>query len=428
MATPSQNSTTPGPVAYLTGEYPKVSHTFIQREIAALRRLGMQIAPCTIRRADSKDVGADQQDEAKGTFAVLETAKSPKALMGAHLAQLRTAPSRWFSALRLAWRTRPPGAKALAWQMFYFAEAAVLAQHLRQIGARHLHNHFANSSCSVAMLTAEMTGLPFSFTLHGPSELFEPALWRLDEKIARAAFTVHISHFARSQAMLFSDQAHWPRMRIVHCGIDPDLYGRDETSEGAGRIAFVGRLTAVKGAVLLLDAFARLRGTHPGATLTLVGDGPDRAQLEARTDKLGLRDAVQFTGYLGQAEVAGILARADMLVLPSFAEGVPVVLMEAMASNIPVIASRVAGVQELVEDGVSGFAIPPGDLDMLTARIDTLLSDPARRQRMGQAGRATVVKDFDINAEAAWLKRLFEGSLAGHLPDTLRPSSEIQIT
>ena len=404
-------------IAYLTGEYPKVSHTFIAREIAALRAQGVEVVTCTVRRAPDRDVvGADQIAERRATFCILEAARSPLHLIAAHAGVLRRAPGRWLAALRLAWRTRPPGAKAGLWQVFYFLEAAVLARHLREEGATHLHNHFANSSCSVAMLTAEMSGLPFSFTMHGPAIFFEPQWWRIDEKIARAGFVACISHFCRSQAMLFSDPAHWDRLRIVHCGVDLARYGNRPRDAFGKRVLFVGRLDAVKGVPLLLQAFAAQRSAHPDARLTVVGDGPARAALEAQAAALGIAEATLFAGYRAQDEVAALLEEADMLVLPSFAEGVPVVLMEAMASRIPVIASQVAGVPELVEDGVSGFVVPPGDVGALGQRLGTLLADGALCARMGHAGRAKVEADYRIGPEAAWLATLFAGRGEGLRP------------
>ncbi len=412
-------------IAYLTGEYPKVSHTFIQREIAALRAQGHDIVTCTIRRAPPKDVvGEDQKAEERATWPVLAHAKKPLHLLGAHASALRHAPGKWFSALRLAWRTRAPGPKAALYQLFYFLEAGVLARHLRQQGVTHLHNHFANSSCSVAMLTTEMSGIPFSFTMHGPAIFFEPMRWRLDEKLSRAAFVACISHFCRSQAMYFSDREHWDRYRIVHCGVEPARYGADQRQHYGKRVMFVGRLDAVKGVPLLLDAFAGVIAKHPDAHLSIIGDGPDRAALEAQASLGGLTDRVTFLGYRPQDEVAGLLQTADMLVLPSFAEGVPVVLMEAMASRIPVIASQVAGVAELVSDGESGFVIPAGDLETLTERLDRLLSDPALCARMGAAGRAKVEADFDIEKEAGWLGTIFAASAESRLPATLRPSQK----
>ena len=183
----------------------------------------------------------------------------------------------------------------------------------------------------------------------------------------------------------------------------------------------MGRLAGIKGVPLLLEAMRRLQPKHPELRLTLIGDDPERAALEAQTQAFGIADRVTFTGYLGQSDVAQHLKTSDVLVLPSFAEGVPVVLMEAMAARIPVIASRVAGVQELVEDKVSGYTLPPGDVDALSDALDRLLSDPALCANMGQAGRAKVEAEFDVAHEAAWLGTLFEASLNGQLPEALRP-------
>ncbi|OCX66407.1 colanic acid biosynthesis glycosyltransferase WcaL [Thioclava sp. SK-1] len=410
------------PIAYLTGEYPKVSHTFIQREITALRHAGWTVEACTVRRAPAKDVvGQDQRDEQTGTFCILEAAKSPARLIKAHMQMLRRDPKRWISSLKLAWSTRPPGLKAGLWQMFYFLEAGVLSQHLLDRGVRHLHNHFANSSCSVAMLTSEMSGIPFSVTMHGPAIFFEPMWWRIDAKIARAAFVSCISHFCRSQAMFFSDTQHWSKLKIVHCGVEPENYGRDPHAAPGKEVIFVGRLSAVKGVPLLIEAFARIHADHPDARLSIVGDGDTRAEYEALAAACGAKDSIAFLGYQSSDEVAALMARSDVLVLASFAEGVPVTLMEAMASRLPVIASRVAGVSELIDDGISGYTIPAGDVDTLTARLDTLLSDPDLRDRMGCAGRDRVSEQFDLHKEAMWLGDILHASLTGTLPPTLRP-------
>lgn len=409
------------PIAYLTGEYPAVSHTFILREVEALRALGRSVTTCAIRRTGPEHrQGAAESAAAASTFYVLEAAQNPVRLLAAQIAALRT-PRRYGAALALAWRTRPPGLKALLWQMFYFLEATVLARHLQAQGIAHLHNHFGNSSGSVAMLTSVLSGIPFSYTMHGPAIFFEPHHWRIDEKIARARFVACISHFCRSQGMIFSDPVHWDKLKIIHCGVRPDRYGRTagHAAGGAGkRIIFVGRLAAVKGVPVLLEAFARARATHPEAELVLVGDGAERPRITARAADLGLGSSVRFAGYLTQDQVADELAQADIFALPSFAEGVPVVLMEAMATGLPVIATRIAGIGELVEEGASGFLVPPGDVDTLADRLCALLADAGQRSAMGQLGRACVVEEFDIAQEAARLDRLFEGDL----PEGPRPA------
>lgn len=389
-----------GPVAYLTGEYPRATDTFIQREVAALRAHGLTVETCSIRRTGTEHhVGDEQRMEAAQTFHVLEATGKPLTTVKAHLAALRS-PARYFGALRLAWRTAPGGIKGHSYNLIYFAEAVVLAHHMRARGVVHLHNHIAKSSCTVAMLASAVSGIPYSFTLHGPDIFFEPYHWRLDEKIARAAFVACISHFCRSQAMIFSDKAHWGRLHIVHCGVDPALYDSPRGAAGK-RLLFVGRLAAVKGVPVLFQAMQAIAGDHPDMRLTLIGDGPERRALEDQARSMGLSGMVHFAGYKGQAEVTAALRETDLLVLPSFAEGLPVVLMEALAARVPVLTTRIAGVGELVEDGVSGRLVAPGDPVALAAALHALLdATPEARAAMGEAGRAHVVAEFDSLAEA----------------------------
>lgn len=414
----------PGPVAYLTSHYPRATDTFIQREVTALRALGVDVLTHSIRTTDaSHHVGAEQKAEFASTFKVIDTAKAPHRLIGAHLMCLINQPGAWLRGLALSWKSAPPGLKAALWQVFYFLEAGVLAHHMRKSGVCHLHNHFSDATGSVAMIAAEIADIPYSIAVHGPGELFEPRRWRLDLKVAKSAFITTISYFARSQVMLFSDVEHWDRIGIVHCGVDPALYDmrEDAVEKDSTDMLFVGRLAPEKGVRLLFEAVARAVAAVPNLRLILVGDGPDRAMLETLASEKGISDHVVFTGYLSQQDVAAELLKADIFALPSFAEGVPVSLMEAMAARIPVVAPRVAGVQELVDDGVSGFCVPPGDVDSYIARIETLATDADLRQRMGEAGRTKVMAEFASDAEAAWLKTWIVGSLAGDLPNTLRP-------
>lgn len=401
-------------LAYLTSLYPAVSHTFIQREIAGLRSLGFTVEPCAARRPEAGQItGPAERAALAETFYILAAARRPATLPRALLAALGR-PGGLLRMLALAWRTAPPGVRGGLKQMAYAAEAVILSRHLQVHRIDHLHNHFASSSGTVALLTSALSGIPFSYTLHGPSDLYEPEKWRLREKTARAAFVACISHFARAQAMHFSDPAHWPKLRIVHCGVLPELYARAAPrSEPGTRLIFVGRLAAVKGLRVLIEAFGQARRTRPDLHLTLVGDGADRAMLERLAAPLG--DAVQFAGYLSQEDVAAALARSDAFVLPSFAEGLPVVLMEALAAARPVIATQVAGVSELVEDGVNGFIVPPGDARTLADRIGRIADDPELRARMGRAGRETVRAEFDARQEARRLGALFAGQ-AGRDP------------
>lgn len=398
------------PIAYLTGEYPRATDTFIQREVAALRDQGIGVETCSIRRAGTEHhVGEEQRQEAANTFYVLAAAKSPITLITAHFAALTRRPGAYFRALLLALKTAPPGLRGFLYQLFYFAEAAVLAQHLRRKNVRHLHNHIAKSSCTVAMLMSEMSGIPYSFTLHGPDIFFAPDHWRLDEKIARAKSVACISHFCRSQAMALSDPKHWHKLHIIHCGVDPERYADTKPPSGH-RLLFVGRLAPVKGLPILLRALVPLIEDFEDLKLTVIGDGEGRKALEHQAQTAGLADHVDFVGYKNQTEVAEALAETDLFVLPSFAEGVPVVLMEAMAAARPVVTTQIAGVPELVEHGQSGLLVPPGDADALTRAIAAILADPDRAATMGATGRERVKAAFTVTTEAARLAQLFEGA------------------
>jgi glycosyltransferase involved in cell wall biosynthesis len=389
-------------IAYLTGEYPRATDTFIQREVAALRTHGHEVMTYSIRKTGVEHlVGDEQRREAARTFYVLRHAKSLGRLAKSHLGWITRRPSNYWRGLKLAFETSPGGLKALAYQLFYFAEAGVLADDMRRRGVRHLHNHIAKSSCSVAMLASEISGIPFSFTLHGPDIFFAPDHWRLDKKIEKASFVACISHFCRSQAMSFSPTQAWRKLHIVHCGVEPERYAGD--TAGGKKLLFVGRLAAVKGMPILLDALKRL---PKDISLTVIGDGPDRAALEEQAAPF--RERVQFLGYQSQTEVAEALKAHDVFVLPSFAEGVPVVLMEAMAAARPVITTRIAGVPELVEHGVSGTLVPPGDVDALSDAIHSVTQDIELQKKMGRAGRAKVEAEYRAFDEAKWLSDLIE--------------------
>jgi glycosyltransferase involved in cell wall biosynthesis len=404
-------------LAYLTGEYPRASDTFIQREIAALRALGHEVESCSMRSTGAEHlVGPEQREEHARTFKVLDACMGPR-ILRAHLRFLAK-PGRYFTTLALAWKTAPKGIKGRLYNLIYFAEAAVLGDHLLREGVTHLHNHIAKSSCTVAMLASELSGIPYSFTIHGPDIFFEPHHWRIDEKTKRARFVACISHFCRSQLMCFARHDDWEKLHIIHCGVDPARYRK--TWHSGQRLLFVGRLAGVKGVPVLLEAMAKLKDM-PDLKLTLIGDGPDRGAIEAAVADWRLQERVTFLGYRSQAEVAEQLNETDLFVLPSFAEGVPVVLMEAMASGVPVITTQIAGIPELVRQGVSGWLVPPGDAEALAKVIRRGLEDPAEREAMGIEGRETVEAEYNIHIEAARLSRLFTDYAAGRTPPT-RPA------
>lgn len=386
-------------IAYLTGEYPRATDTFIQREVVALRELGVDVHTFSVRRTgDEHIVGAEQQAERDRTFYILPV--NLVGLLSAHSQLLFSSPIRYFQALKLAWATRQHGLRGTLYQLFYFLEAGILANQIHQRQIIHLHNHFGDSSCTVSMLAAALGGFSYSFTMHGPYIFFEPYRWRIDEKINRALFVACISHYCRSQGMIFAPADKWQKMQIIHCGIDPALFATVTHQESSQRLLYVGRLAVVKGLPILLESLATLKRSRPNILLTVVGDGPDRPQLEQMTQQLGLSGNVKFVGYQSQTEVRKYIQETDIFVMASFAEGVPVVLMEAMAAGVPVVATQIAGVSELVENNVNGYLVPPGDSISLSERIEQLLRDHQLRNIFGAAGRKKVAQEFNIHYEA----------------------------
>ena len=424
MKTPLNNS--PMHIAYLTGEYPRVTDTFIQLEVAELRRLGAVVKPYSVRRPrDEQSLSLAQKEERDRTTYLLPA--NPLNLLIAHLTLLIQRPSQYLATLSLAWKTRQLGIRGTLYQLIYFIEAGLLAHHLHQQNIAHLHNHIGDSSGTVTMLASALGDFGYSFTLHGPGIFFEPKRWRIDEKIARAKFVSCISQFCRSQAMTFAPIASWPKLKIVHCGVEPESFelsgaqpDRLSAAINSGKnLLYVGRLAAAKGLPILLQSLSKLTSDYPDIHLTVVGDGPDRKLLENQVRQLALTDHVGFVGYQSPAEVRRYLQATDIFVMSSFAEGVPVVLMEAMMAARPVVATQIAGISELVEEGVNGFLVPPSDPQQLGDRIHKLLADSALRQQFGQQGQQQVRATFNIHHEAKKLYHLMAAAIEGHSVEDL---------
>lgn len=373
----------------------------------ALRAQKLDIKTFSVRRpGEEHSVGPEQRAEREQTIYLLPL--NLVFLVVAHLSILITSPRRYWRSLRLAGATSQPGIKGLLYQAAYFLEAGLLAYQIRQRQIMHLHNHIASSSCTVAMLAAELGNFSYSFTMHGPHIFFEPYRWRLSEKIKRAAFVVCISHFCRSQGMVFADPEDWNKMHVIHCGVEPDLFEAIKPQLSNRRLLYVGRLASEKGLPILLECLSQLVSEYPDLLLTVVGDGSDRSWLEKRVADLELDNFVQFVGYQSQENVRKYLKDTDVFVLPSFAEGVPVVLMEAMAAGVPVVATRVAGISELVEDQVNGLLVTPGNPESLRQSLRKILSSPNLRQQLSHRSKATIQKEFDITKESAKLKVVME--------------------
>ena len=390
-------------IGYFASEYPSISHTFIRREISALRRRGLEIRTYSLRRPSAQaPLGeTDRSEEAQTSY--IQPPRIGSTLV-AHLREFLRSPRRYLRALSVALRNRPPGARALLWSLFYFAEGAILADALRSAGIRHLHVHFAHAAADVARVACVLSGIPWSLMLHGTADFEYPAVLTLADKLAAARFTACASYFVRAQALRTIPPSLWERLSVIRCGIEIPGAVATPTSGDPLTIACVGRLSAEKGHHGLLRAVADLRSDVPSLRLTLIGDGPLRADLQARARDLGVYDIVEFAGARSENDVMRFLSGTDIFVLPSLLEGLPVVLMEAMALGIPVVAPLVAGVPELVSDEREGLLFAPSDWQGLTDRLRRLITDGALRARLGAAGRVRVARDFEISrvVEPLW--------------------------
>ena len=389
-------------IAYLVSDYYAPSHTFVRREVAALRASSIDVDVFSVQGGGAAEMSAESL-----------LGRSPLAYIAALGWAMITRPLAFLASWWLAVRHRGPGIKALVWSQFHFVEAMMLARLLHRSGAERLHNHFANSGATVGLIASRLTGLPWSLTLHGISETEYPAGLLLGKKLETASFVACASYFMRAQAMRTVDSSHWPKMAIVRCGIDMTALPAPTPFSDAGpaRIVCVGRLSPEKGYAGLLDALAAIAESDGEFRLVIVGDGPQMEAVQTRATELGLVDRIRFAGALPETETLGEIARADVLVLPSLMEGLPVVLMEAMAMGRPVLASRVAGIPELVVETRSGFLFTPSDWDDLARRLSALLSCRADWEDMGRIGRAKIEEEFKVELSASRMARLFSGEV-----------------
>lgn len=396
-----------------------MSHTFIQNEVAGLRGLGVQIETFAIRRAPVSECRTEADRDARATTYALRP-PHPWHYLRAHLTGLVRRPSQYRRALVRALRLGAWSAPDLGHQLAYFVQGVVLWDRCRPAGIRHVHAHLANVASDVASVAAELGGdeLSWSFTMHGPTEFYDARHYNLAEKARGALFVICISEFARSQLMAMIGAEHWQKLRVVHCGVDVERFA--PVSRGGDhdvvRIASVGRLVPEKGQRLLIEAVASLLRTGADVRLSLAGDGPERASLKQLAAELGVTGQVEFLGAIPHTAVDELLRRTDVFCLPSFAEGVPIVLMEAMAMELPVIASRVMGIPELIEDRVSGRLVAPGSLPELADALSELVADADERRRLGHAARTRVASEFELRGNACRLRGVYEEQLNGATP------------
>jgi len=402
-------------IAYLVNVYPTTSHTFIRREIHALEGLGFEVARYTIRPPEPDLPAAVDREEAARTRCILRA--GPVELARAALGALLSRPAAFARALGAALRLSRTSHRGLALHLAYLLEACVLFRWLRAGGADHLHAHFATNPAAVALLCRELGGPPFSFTVHGPHEFDMPEMIGLGQKIERAAFAVAISSYGRSQLCRWARHQDWGKLEVVHCGLPREYFDPPLTEvPGNQRLVCVARLGEQKGHLLLVEAAAQLAERGVAFEIVLIGDGPMRDPIERLIRKHGLEDRILLRGKMDGDQVQESIRSSRAMVLPSFAEGLPVVIMEALALGRPVVTTAIAGTPELVRPGVNGWLVPAGSVEALReAMREVLCTPPSRLSEMGRRGAELVAREHDVTREAQRLAELFRRA-AGPAP------------
>jgi len=398
-------------VAYLVNQYPKVSHSFIRREISALEKAGLTIDRYAMRGWDAEVVDPLDAEEISRTHYLLQNKHH---LLRDGAWALLTRPGRLYAALRQAIAMGRRADRPLALHLVYLLEACSLARHLEHRAVRHVHAHFGTNGTSVALLACMLGDSSYSFTVHGPEEFDKPEFIHLGDKIRRSKFVVAITSYCRSQLYRWVEQKHWAKVQVVHCGLDHAFHtGHQSPVPDTPKFVCIGRLCEQKGQLLLVQAVASLVAAGENIHLTLAGDGEHRAPIEALIQQHQLHRHITITGWVSSTQVRDLLLASRAMVLPSFAEGLPVVIMEAMALQRPVITTSIAGIPELVAHAKTGWLVIPGSVEsLIQAMREALHSTPAALAEMGRQGRAAVLQAHDIELEAAKLAEHFKRTLS----------------
>lgn len=395
----------PRKMAYLVSLYPAISHTFILREIRLLRRMGHEIVTASINRADLRQMGVEEEQEAQKTFFVKD--EGVWGGLKALLYWLVKSPARLLHMLLAA---PSLGRHGQWWMGFAYAvEAALVARWMEREGAHLLHVHFGNAAASVGVLAKRLMGCHLSFTIHGPDEFDDVLGQHLRRKMAEVDEVICISKNVHAQLMRLSDPKDWHKLYVCRLGVDLEQhsFAMRASSSGMTQLLCVGRLAPAKGQLVLLHALLQLRSQGLCFHLTLVGDGPDRARIEGEIARWDLTPHVSLTGALPQAQVRELMELADVFVLPSLAEGIPVVLMEAMACGLPCVSTPVNGIPELIGSEHMGLLATPGDAHALAEKLRELITRPRLRQSVAMGAYVKLARDYDLHRNVGQLSRHF---------------------
>lgn len=399
-------------LAYLVSQIPALSHTFILREINELRSRGFEIQVASVNSPDRplEQLTASERAQAESTFYVKPA--GVRGALAAHALTALTQPLAWVRGFAAALRMGGFDLQRSARHFFYFTEALMVARWMRKSDCRHLHVHFASAASTVALIVHRAFGTPFSITVHGPDEFYEVSSHHITQKVAAASFVLCIGHYCRSQLLLHSAPADWDKIEVARLGVDPACFTPiPRPSRKRFEILCIGRLVAAKGQHVLVDAVSHLARGGRDVMLRLVGVGPERDSLARRITALGLEEHVRLEGGIDQDRIREFYQDADCFVLASFAEGIPVVLMEAMAMGVPCVATRITGIPELISDGVDGLLVPAADSRALAEAIEQLIDNDLLRRRLSANARATVVAHYNLQVNSATLAKIMSRRL-----------------
>ncbi len=412
-------------IAYFVNRYPAVSHSFIRREIHGLEALGMEVERIALRGWDGELVDEVDHDERAATHYIL--GQSQWRLLQQVFTVFRGAPDRFLSALGLALRMGWRGTRPMPYHLGYLIEACALLQRLQQVQAAHVHAHFGTNSAEIVMLANALGGPPYSFTVHGPEEFDSPGPLGLGEKVRRSAFTVAITSYARAQLYRWVEHGHWHKVKVVHCALEPGFFTAPPVPvPSEPRFVCIGRLNEQKGQLLLLEAARILHGKGIAFEIVLIGNGELRSQLDDTIRRYGLQQQVHLAGAVSTEQMRAEIQRARALVLPSFAEGLPMVIMEVMGLRRPVLTTWVAGIPELVRHGTDGWLIPPGSVEHLVQGMEAVLATSTEDlQRMGDSAWLRARERHSLDNQARELERLIAESAALPVTQTIAASVEV---
>jgi glycosyltransferase involved in cell wall biosynthesis len=372
-------------ITYIVSQYPAISHTFILGEVNGIKKQGITVQVASINQPDRafEQLTDSEKEAAKGT--VFVKSELIKKLPLYLLKSLLLSPIGFFKALGAALCAGLPYPLTLTKQFAYWLEAMVVADMARKNASQQLHAHFSTQGCTVAMLASKMTGIPFSLTVHGPDEFYHVNEQQLKKKFAAANFIICISDFAKSQVMKYTAFKDWGKLHVNNLGVDANLFHPTKKQNTVPRLLCVGRLCNAKGQGVLIQAAKILVERGINFDIHFVGDGPDRENLAAFSRDNKLDDIITFVGKVNHDQVQILQREANIFVIPSFAEGIPIVLMEAMASGTPCVTTHITGIPELFTHNHDGLLVRPGNAMMLADALEKLIVDVALRERITKA-------------------------------------------